>query len=167
MNHSVARSECRSSFADDIRCTITPPPSAFLLAHHWTVLVASVETLPGTDEPLEADLYDGPRRIAVEFVSRRDYWRVGGSRPQSTVQTFGFVEVARQLADNVRANGKDVYFGTFYDPLTEVDTPEHVEGQDWREAWLASGAQAMDRSRELLRAQVKDFVVWLRDRGAI
>ncbi len=129
--------------------------------------------------PIAADLHDAQRKIAVEFVSRADHLLLA-KRPRmaSTVYSIDIAEVARRLRDEVEESGSGVYFGTFYDPMSRLDSLHD------RESWLRRERERYERKRtgdltveplppletpahELLREQVRDFVQWLEGQGAI
>jgi hypothetical protein len=59
------------------------------------------------------------------------------------------------VSDQVRRQAQGVFFGAFYEPVVT----------DWRR--FGTPAAAREREAELLRAQVQDFVDWLKAQGAI
>ena len=104
------------------------------------------EPVPGTQKPLATDLYDSDRRFAFEYISDEDFSAYGGIwNRRGTVGGVDVLEVTLDLADNVRANGRDVHFVAFYDPMAS------------REA----------EAKELLREQVRDFVAWMNYKGML
>ena len=68
--------------------------------------------------------------------------------------------VAQSVSDEVRKQGKGVYFGAFYDPSHEVNLGQRWRDNDARE-------QATEECRRLLLVQVLDFVDWLKGQGVI
>jgi len=109
-------------------------------------------------DPLLLDGYDPVRNIGFEFVSEGDYFKVGGVQSSSSVQSYDFKEVADKLAAEARKDGS-VRLGVFYDPMAKVDWERDGEG-NFREP-------ANDRGRAQLRAQVRDFITWLRAEGVL
>ena len=109
-------------------------------------------TPPGI-RPLEFDLADKDRRVAVEFVSYDDYFTQGGTRDcSSSAWDMDFKGLAKSLATRIgdadKTSGR--FYGVFYDPAGDLGT-----------------GQAYQSPADLLRAQVKDFIEWLKGQGAI
>lgn len=126
-----------------------------------------VEEIPGT-QPLSLDIRDDRHRIGVEFISKSDYFQLGGARSASTAQGFDFQRVARGVAEAVGRKGKGIYFGAFYDPLPEWDWGEaHRISSDWKQRWEAAKTREGIEAKRLLRQQVQDFIGWLKGQGAI
>ncbi len=128
----------------------------------------------GSAEPLTVDRENAQKRIAVEFVSQRDYAKVGGPFSMSTVQSYDFRATARTLAQDVRKQAKDkVYFGVLYDPVVNFASEEmrnlktQEDWKKWREGYAARDRKSQAESKRLLRLQVQDFVKWLEAQGAI
>jgi hypothetical protein len=127
----------------------------------------------GPDTPLKADRADPKRRVAVEFVSQKDYHRLGGGYSMSTVQSYDFKGVAKSVGEQVRKDATDkVHFGVLYDPASRVDpvslnTGQNKTPEDWVKAWQAAGSRGRAESQRLLRLQVQDFIKWLEAQGAI
>ncbi|MHC4168524.1 MAG: hypothetical protein ACYSWQ_16360 [Planctomycetota bacterium] len=126
-----------------------------------------VEEIPGESEPLSVDITDDKHEVAVEYISRFDYFRLGGARSSSTVQGYNFKDVATDLAEAVEKKGPGVYFGTFYDPMTKTDWRQFMAEKDSRKRWEQARAQGEVEAKRLLRLQVKDFVDWLKGQGVI
>lgn len=127
-----------------------------------------VQEFPG--KPLNVDIFDDQRRVAVEFLSRKDYRDVGGIWSFSSVQSYNFAETATNIAKQVTRQGKDFYFGVLYDPaskgnLSKTSKTESVE--DRLQNRQQRRQQAHAESLELLREQVKDFMDWLKGQGVI
>lgn len=108
---------------------------------------------PLTARRLQVDMMDEEQHIAVEYVSLADYnaLRTSGGA-WSSVQEYNLPEVARDISHYVEEQGKDLYFGAFYDPVAE---------RSWENSSSAPG------SRELLRQQVQDFIEWLEGQGVL
>ena len=125
-----------------------------------------VEEIPGT-EPLSVDIKDDEHRIGVEFVSKSDYFKLGGAMSPSTAQEYDFKQVARDVAKAVGQKGKGIYFGTFYDPIPEVDWKSLRTEKDWQKRWEAAKTREGAEAKRLLRQQVQGFIDWLKGQGAI
>ncbi len=133
---------------------------------------ASVGAKKTQAQPLQADLGDAQRHVAVEFVSQDDYFQLGGEISASTVQVYDFKKVARSVAARVRQQGKGVYFGAFYDPVAHIDLQEISKriGNDAQgaiQAMKEASAECAKAAKEDLRRQVQDFAAWLKAQGAI
>jgi hypothetical protein len=101
-------------------------------------------------EPLELDLVDPQRHVAVEYVSEDDLTILEDENFSPTVK-----QVAEHVRSSVGQHAGGVYFGTFYDPSPKVDLRGLLSGE------------AIAESKEMLRAQVKDFADWLKGQGVI
>lgn len=123
--------------------------------------------IPELAEPLSIDITDDKHRVAVEYVSESDYFRLGGPRSFSTSQRYDFCEVATGVAKAVEKKGPAVYFGAFYDPLVQADRSQFRDEKDCRKRWEQEQAQGEAEAKRLLRLQVKDFVDWLKGQGVI
>jgi hypothetical protein len=113
--------------------------------------------------PYLVDALDPAKKVAVEFVSEEEYYDLGGRYPAMVFHLFSavasrydFKGVARDLRQNVKKNGAGVYYGIFYEPVV------------WEKSWdeKAEANSKVDRDR-LLRAQVNDFINWLKAQGVI
>jgi len=145
---------------------------------------------------VQADFYDPARKVAVDYVSYSNYRLLGGidsSENGWSAWGFDLKETAKDLAKAVGKDGKDLKFGAFYDPVSYMDMeglpkrPEPSQSTSGamkkprggvskeESAWFRAcdqweeGARkaAIEKSKELLRLQVKDFVEWLKAQGAI
>lgn len=121
----------------------------------------------GTIKPLEVDGLIGDGTMAFEFVSESDYFNFGGLRSPSTVQSYNLKTVAESLARRVADRGENVYFGTFYDPVQAIDLSTEMRRDNPEKWWREKTTTAKEESKRLLRAQVADFVNWLKAQGAI
>jgi hypothetical protein len=118
----------------------------------------------GWSAPFRADRVDSKKQIVVEFVSKEEYHVLGGPLRSSSVQHYEFKEVARSLAEQVKAQAKDkIYLGVLYDPALHSDYEPGRTVADMEQACTATVAE----SKRLLRLQVQDFVKWLQAQGAI
>jgi hypothetical protein len=158
-------------------------------AYNW-VEDASDWNRVDIEDPLEVDGIDPAHHVAIEFLSYDDHRRFGGPCPAWEIDSH---DVADRLRREVSRSGHDVYFASFYDPVTYVRferihaavadmekrdgidsaaSPETESGWDERrsryeKAREIAGREARAESRENLRAQVVDFVDWLRGQGVI
>jgi hypothetical protein len=138
--------------------------------------------------PLRVTGMDEKRSIAVEFVSRKNYKRLGGvdsheakivyrnenelGYMSSTVSDYDFKDAAKHVAAEIRGKGRQrLYVGVFYDPITyekrtrKEQPPKTPKGSKSPKA--NAHVEAMGKSKELLRQQVQDFVAWLKKQKAI
>jgi len=143
--------------------------------------------------PLQVDLLDARNRIAVEYVADSEYAMLGGPDDMSASSVFSddLPGLAAKLGAEVRAQGRGLYFGVIYDPVVYMDynelyesIPEVDASSDARDAdesaavedesdsdWDRFEARIRRKCRDdnltQLRAQVRDFVEWLKGQGAI
>jgi hypothetical protein len=103
--------------------------------------------------PLVLDGYDVHHNLGFEYISEEDYFKLGGERDGSTVQSYDFKPLATRLSAAAQRDGS-VRLGVFYDPMASVD---------WHET---SDTEYHDppneKGRAQLRAQVRDFITWLK-----
>jgi len=143
----VIQQECASAGLD-----LTAPgpttPSITMLHYEWGYWPPKPHA-----EPVQWDMADQARRVHVEFVSTQDaeQWTRTPSGTAYVADSRGAAErLVSSVADGSRRAAMQAY-GVLYDPLPRIQTPE-------------DGAAA---SRRELRAQVKDFLEWLRAQGVI
>ncbi|MFH1024395.1 MAG: hypothetical protein V1809_13530 [Planctomycetota bacterium] len=125
-------------------------------------------------EPFASDKQDVSGRIAVEYVSQWDNFRLGEPLSRGTAEGYDLPKVARSVLNQVKAKGvPGIYFGMFYDPLVRLDEGKRNEllsqmkdgGPE--KYWVEARKAAAPEFKRLLRLQVKDFVDWLKAQGAI
>ena len=116
----------------------------------------------------EVDLRNPESRIAVEYVSESDLDMFNGNR-YSSVQSFETKEMAEWLVSNIKKQGRGVYVGVFYDPLSKLDfnSAYRNDPNSKRPTWQERREQGKAESSNLLRQQVKDFAEWLKGQGVI
>ena len=137
----------------------------------WTVEYVEKER-----KPLVFDLYESTRSIAIEYVSLTDEdFVLSGDKHDANMTTapsYNFLSAAKYLREDLQKNtsAREIYCGIFYDPC-----PRPKE-RDWMN--LPPGPER-DKKRseamtlpvpvpaDLLRAQVRDFIEWLKGQGAI
>lgn len=123
-------------------------------------------------KPLELDGHDAEKKVAVEFISSEDYFKMGGPMSGSTVQEYEFKKVAAEVAEAAKKHGGEpIFLGVFYDPAARLPKVRPVadngNAADWQAAWKEARDQGKEESKKLLRAQAVDFVAWLKKQNAI
>lgn len=128
---------------------------------------------------LRLDGADADHQIAFEFVSQDDVyeWRKENEKAAATFTLYDVKGAAKQLREELVSYGPDLSLGIFYDPCNDVDmegafdamarAEEQGETFDWDGAKLEQEAEARAKSEEELRAQVRDFLDWLKGQGVI
>ena len=128
------------------------------------------------DSLLKLDGSDERRNISYEYVSRQDYadWR-GWS-------TTGFVDafpVARRLREGLIVKRPSGTYVLFYDPASDPPADSliryphpNVPGQQLTPRQRCENCDARSQAAkavdaEQLRAQVRDFITWLKAQGVI
>lgn len=118
------------------------------------------DTYKGT---LTLDGYDSTLGIGFEYVSQKDVsnWHKD-TNMMSTVETFDMKGTAERLTDAVTGTA------VFYDPGMDYSTmPDWHSEEDWDRAVDEYCTRQKERMTEDLRAQVVDFLEWLKGQGVI
>jgi len=109
----------------------------------------------GKPTDLVLDGYDPVHKIGFEYVSDEKYFALGGVQSGSTVQDYDFKSVAQSLVKRT-AGDHTAVIGVLYDPMGSMPrsewskpTPRNKDGEDQ------------------LRAQVRDFIAWLKAQGVL
>ncbi|MHC4696712.1 MAG: hypothetical protein ACYTFA_08225 [Planctomycetota bacterium] len=108
-------------------------------------------------EPLEVDLTDPQGKVGLEYVAQADTFRLGGD---FALPKYDLKTVADSVSQQVRKQGKGLYFGALYDPSGELDARLRWARGEKRD-------EAQTECKRLLRLQVKSFVEWLKGQGVI
>ena len=125
----------------------------------------SLVDVPGTGKPLAMDGSGDKAKIAVKVVTQEHYFELGGAESGSSVQGYDLKGIAADLSERLRKQGKEqLYVGVFYDPVGHIQVDRSAGTMP---DWQAAQALMRDKSKDMLRQQVQDFVGWLRGRGAI
>ena len=123
---------------------------------------------------IDLDGLDKKRNIAYEFVSEQDLkdWQTG----ITTMGTTGgedLIGTAKAFAAGIAKAKPGGTYGVFYDPSVGWDDAEKtvVHGAHDPTAWKEENAKVIAAAgkiaREQLRAQVQDFIKWLKAQGVI
>jgi hypothetical protein len=126
--------------------------------------------------PVRFDWADPKRAIYIDYLTKRDY-RAWKTRMVSTADYFDFPELAQQVSAayaDYQADQKTI-FGVFFEPLADSGVMElDLYGLTPEQARIASLEHEKKRetvkgekSRERLRAQVRNFVEFLRKEGVV
>jgi hypothetical protein len=101
------------------------------------------------NSPLKMDLVDSTKGVAVEFVSFEDSLAMGGRMRDQTLLVDDIIGVAEALSTKIGSSveAPGMYYGVFYDP--------------------AANDNSHTNPKDDLRAQVKDFIEWLKGQGVI
>lgn len=130
---------------------------------------STLVVLSNKSKPLDLDLRDPAKGVAIEFVSASDYISLGGPASGSSVQGFDFKDVAGWVGKQISEHGQATRVALFYDPVTSPDWSHRNYSS--RELAMADRSKAKEQgkteSKRLLREQVKDFVDWLKGQGVI
>jgi hypothetical protein len=131
----------------------------------------------GDAVPVTLDGYSTQYNLAYEIVTAEDYHKFGGEYSNSTVQSYDLVTAAENLRNKMKEHGRKNVV-VFYDPLlNDEPTEEHSKAYDKmlrhdelsqgdRFATLEDWGRAeKNRSIELLKRQVSDFIEWIKKEG--
>lgn len=110
--------------------------------------------------PVVLDAYSTKSNIGFDFVSTAecDSFR-DESNMRSSWTDYDTREMAERIKDRLRDYGK-VNAVVFYDPMASVS-------QSSRRSWEEEGIETKKKSVELLKAQVDDFIAWVRKEGLL
>ncbi len=136
----------------------------------------AASSVPGTPAatgriPLTLDGTDPKRKISFEYVSESDVNSIMGEpNHSSSVYSVDTLTAAKMLRSGIKNAKPAGTYAVFYDPMSDPPSDSSMfssSNTDWREKQAKGNAAAMKASREQLRAQVKDFIVWLKAQGVI
>jgi hypothetical protein len=146
---SITEEEARLIILEELKDTgLTLSPDAQLIADTPIPRTSSLHTqIISESGDLILDLADQTKHVALEYVSREDYegWAGDKTRRFSDGNYYDFKGTAQIVRDGLTTTAPDGAYGVFYEPM---------------------GFSA-DKKREDLRAQVKDFLAWLKAEGVI
>ena len=113
---------------------------------------------------LMLDGYDNEKKLAFEFISKEDYekWHVK-ENIHSTVEDFDFLSTAKVLNDGLKNKNEDTTIGVFYNPMTMLSAEQIKSQSDWK----INENLVKAKAQEELRAQVRDFLEWLKAQGIV
>jgi len=115
-------------------------------------------------------------RVSYEFMSRSDYRQWADPRDfYGTVEVLNAVEASEKLRGKLQDAHAPGYYAVFYEPF---ERPPEVQSsasdksatQTLRvsmSSWERGRETARERAHEDLRAQVRDFIQWLKGQGVI
>jgi hypothetical protein len=124
----------------------------------------------GREGALHLDGSDGARSVHYEYVSVDDYRKgelVGPNGSTASVSSFDLQPAARALRWGLAASKPKGAYGVFYDPARTWDDGKAALGAPDQHDWKALEAEVKRLARADLRAQVRDFVEWLKGQGVI
>jgi hypothetical protein len=168
----LAEDEARQVIVEEMKTAgVTMTPDGETLPEvALPVTLFHIEREPTTKVgPLVLDGIDAQRRMGYEYVSEADYlsWQATDAE-HGLIETYDYIGAAKTLRSSIEAAKPSGAYGVFYDPMPnyfaveERMTRETAEGQTTN--YIRAGN---DLAREELRAQVKDFIAWLKTEGVI
>lgn len=149
------------------------------------VRVPITTTIPGRESSrtrrggVVLDGHDKLKHISYEFVSSKDFdsWEKRGLLDnfyRTTASSRDILGAAETLRESLVNAGPSGAYAVFYDPCCgprDVNPqykpfPPHpdTDYKAWRAKWQA---RTKDLARDELRAQVRDFIKWLKAQGVI
>jgi hypothetical protein len=100
------------------------------------------------EKEVDLDGYSAKLNLGFEFVSKDDYFDLGGLNSSATVQPYNMKAVAELLRIKLDKFGQ-INAVVFYDPV-QIYSPNENES-----------------SEKNLRAQVHDFIAWAKEKGIL
>lgn len=113
--------------------------------------------------PLVLDGICDTRNIGYEYVTKGNYLALGGMSTNFSVQDYDFRSVAENLREKLSDYGK-MNAVIFYDPCTS-DRLEHKMELRTETNRTIREQKLKAKSREQIKAQVRDFLEWMKDRS--
>jgi len=127
----------------------------------------SFEVLPlanECDEPkgkmeikLKMDAYNPKSKWAIQFITTDDYDKFKNDDCWSTVSDYDTKEAAEIINQELKKQ-KQTNAVVFYDPITQINLNDSDDWKNYRENVKLAEKEA----RDLLLAQVNDFINWLK-----
>ena len=123
---------------------------------------------------IKMDGYNVKNNLAIEYVSARLVNKLDPyDEMESSVQRIDTKSTAERIRNELIAQGK-VNAAVFYDPITRYDpftyydeSPEAIDRLLSGNAPPPTSKDHRPSSRDLLKAQVKDFIEWIKKEGII
>lgn len=128
---------------------------------------------------LQTDGWDPDKKIAIEFVSKSDVgnWNETEEGVYATVEGYAIQDTAVRLQKSLEKASPEEVVGIFYDPYDYGDLIEEYnkiqkkyedrEGNYWAAMSEEQDEMARAAAEENLKAQVRDFIDWLKGQGVI
>ncbi len=132
-------------------------------------------TVNGLDGDLTVDGYDENKKIGFEFVSKDDFvgWKAG-QQFYSSVESYNVLKAAEVLQKGLTKKNDGNTIGVFYDPMPQVNVEnfkntriKDISINDKVIDGIKGEAERRQEAIMGLRAQVKDFLNWLKAEGII
>jgi len=130
------------------------------------------EKQPKRQTKAQAIMLDGidkKRNISFEYVSQDDLVKWQGDpndHPTSTVISYNIAGTAKDLQAGIAKVKPAGAYAVFYDPVV-LQKMNFGPSTDIDATMGRAMSAAMDEARNELRAQVKDFIKWLKAQGVI
>lgn len=122
---------------------------------------------------LVLDGYDLKHKVAYEVVSQADFsaWEDKAAGRVCTVSSYDFKTTASTLTNGLAKTKGDTIVAVFYEPGASVartaPTKRPKTDAEWKASWTEREKQGKALGEEELRAQVRDFLAWLKAQGII
>jgi len=100
-----------------------------------------------TNIELKMDAYNSNAKWTIQFISTDDYSKFKNDDCWSSVTDYK-TKKAAEIINQALKEQQETNAVVFYDPITYME--------DWKES------QAIEKSKDLLLAQVEDFIKWLK-----
>lgn len=116
---------------------------------------------------VKLDGEDKKRKIAFEFVSHEDFteWSVKDPVQVASVAWDDLLGTAALFRESLAKSKPQGTFGVFYDPVAYQ--PFRFDLSDYSSEAVAQANAEREQAEKDLRAQVKDFIKWLKSQGVI
>jgi hypothetical protein len=102
-----------------------------------------------TQYPFYFDFYDSQYNVGIKFISKDNYFMLGGPMATSSVQGYNLIDTAQKTREMLMGQNK-TNAAVFYDPMVKV---RGYSGVTFKEA--------QEKGSLELKEQVKNFISWL------
>lgn len=145
---------------------VTPP-----IFDEYGRLLAADEAEPRQPAPrIKPDGADRRRKVSYIFVSESDLltWQRDTGSKEPVKYSYNLKQAAQLLGERVCLSQPQEFVGVLYDPVAWAPFPRGLSGQaEWQTARQEHEVKSRQLSLDQLRAQVRDFIKWLKAQGVI
>ena len=114
------------------------------------------------------DGYDLKRGIGYEYVSETDFTAWERINSGATAYSFDMLNAAKDLKKGIALSDRGGYYGVFYDPEVGIgDAARKMGSKSGPRDYDKISKIAASMAKDELRAQVRDFIKWLKIEGII
>jgi hypothetical protein len=110
------------------------------------------------DVEFNFDGYDKSKNFIFEYVAKKDYEKFAVDLEGCSVSEFDTKRAAEILRSEIIKKGESNGV-VFYDPIVKIDSEGYSDDEELE--------KVRDKAKDLLTAQVSDFLIWAENEGLI